>query len=84
MGTKKQLKEIIEILEELEEDMTVPRNVKDKIKTTIEILKEKTEDLKISINKALHELDEIADDANLQPYTRTQIWNIVSLLEKIE
>ena len=33
------------------------------------------------INKALHELEEVAEDTNMQPYTRTQIWNVVSLLE---
>jgi len=48
----------------------------------MDILNGKT-DLSIRINKALNELDEIADDTNIQSYTRTQIWNIVSLLEKI-
>ena len=80
--SSKQVKEIIEILEDLGNDGTVPRNVKDKIKNTIEALKQET-DLKISVNKALYNLDEIADDPNLQSYTRSQIWNIVSLLEKI-
>ncbi|MBW2966351.1 UPF0147 family protein [Candidatus Woesearchaeota archaeon] len=76
------VEEIIEILNELEEDITVPRNVKDKIKIVMNVLKEEV-DLKIRINKVLHELDEIADDPNLQPYTRTQIWNVVSMLEKV-
>jgi len=76
------VKEIIEILTELEDDVTVPRNVKNKIKTVMDVLKEDA-DLKLRINKILHELDEIADDPNLQPYTRTQIWNIVSMLEKV-
>ena len=71
----------VEVLEELEQDNTVPRNVKEKIQTTIQSLKEE-KDLKMSVNKALHELDEIADDPNLQAFTRTQIWNIVSLLEQ--
>lgn len=79
---RKQISEVIEILEDLENDAAVPRNVKEKIKNTIESLREKT-DLKMGVNKALHELDEIADDPNLQPYTRTQIWGIVSLLEKV-
>ncbi|MBU0461926.1 MAG: UPF0147 family protein, partial [Nanoarchaeota archaeon] len=39
------------------------------------------EELSIRINKALSELDEISDDTNLQAYTRTQIWNIASMLE---
>ena len=76
------VKEIIEILNELEEDATVPRNVKNKIKTVMNVLKEEV-DLKIKVNKILHELDEVADDPNLQSYTRTQIWNVVSMLEKV-
>ncbi|MBD3248934.1 hypothetical protein GF336_02710 [Candidatus Woesearchaeota archaeon] len=83
MEKAEQIDPIIEVLEELEEDMSVPRNIKDSLKKTIISLKEET-DLSIKINKALHELDEISDDPNLQPYTRTQIWNVVSLLEKIE
>jgi len=78
----KEINPIIEILEELKTDVSVPRNVKEKIDNTIVALKENN-DLKLRINKALHELDDIADDANLQPYTRTQIWNVVSLLEKL-
>ena len=76
------VEEIIEILNEMEEDATVPRNVKEKIKVVMNVLKEEI-DLKIRVNKILHELDDIADDPNLQPYTRTQIWNVVSMLEKV-
>lgn len=78
----KDIKPIIEILEELKTDISVPRNVKEKIDNTIGALKG-NKDIKLRINKALHELDDVADDANLQPYTRTQIWNVVSLLEKL-
>lgn len=76
------LKEVIGVLSELKEDTSVPKNVKTKIENTIEILEGKGE-LSIKVNKALHELDEVADDSNMQPYTRTQIWNIVSMLEKL-
>ena len=82
MADDKDMQEVIGALSELEEDVTVPRNVKINIQNTIEVLKSE-DDLSIRINKALHELDEIADDTNMQPYTRTQIWNIVSMLEKI-
>lgn len=77
-----EMKEIIETLKELKDDKNVPRNVKTKIEQTIHVLDEQSEQ-SIKINKALHYLDEIGDDSNLQPYSRTQIWNIVSLLEKI-
>lgn len=77
-----ELKELIEFLEELKKDSSVPKNVNNKIDATIHILEDE-EEIVIKVNKALHELEEVADDVNLQPFTRTQIWNIVSLLEKL-
>lgn len=69
-------------LSELQEDATVPRNVRNHIQTIINNLKNGVE-LSIKVNKALNDLDEISADVNLQSYTRTQIWNIMSVLEKI-
>jgi len=77
------IQNIIDALEEISTDSTVPKNVKSKITTKIAHLKEKA-DVSIRVNKALSELDEISEDTNLQSYTRTQIWNIASLLEGIE
>ncbi len=78
----KEIDSVLETLAELEEDTTVPRNVRLKIQGIIKNLKENTE-TSIKISKALNDIDEIADDVNLQSYTRTQIWNVVSILEKI-
>jgi uncharacterized protein (UPF0147 family) len=73
---------ILETLEELTGDDTIPRNVKAKLGDILSRLKT-DEDMSIKINKALNELDEISSDTNLQAYTRTQIWNIASLLESL-
>lgn len=73
---------IVNSLNEIQEDTTVPRNVRTQIQAIVSTLKTDTE-LSIKINKALNELDEIANDVNLQPYNRTQIWNIMSMLEKL-
>ena len=70
-------------LNEIYADTTVPRNVRVKIDGIANTLKEDTE-LSIKVNKALNHLDEIANDVNLQSYTRTQIWNIMSMLEKLQ
>lgn len=83
MPDKQKINEVIETLARLQEDSTVPKNVKMKIQNIIHALKEKNTELSIKINEASHQLDEIADDVNMQPYTRTQIWNLVSMLEKI-
>ena len=73
---------VINSLNEIYEDITVPRNVRVKIESVTSSLKEDAE-LSIRISKALNELDEVATDINLQAYTRTQIWNVMSALEKM-
>ena len=73
---------IVLSLNEIQEDGTVPRNVRTKIQNIISSLKTETE-ISIKINKALNELGEIANDVNLQSYTRTQIYNVISILEKL-
>jgi len=72
---------IIETLEEIAEDTTVPRNIKIKLQEIVSALKKEDEEISIRKDKALSLLDEIAEDSNLQAYTRTQIWNVVSALE---
>lgn len=69
-------------LDEIQEDLAVPRNVRLKIQSIVSTLKEGIE-LSIKVNKALNELGEIVNDVNLQAYTRTQIWDIMSSLEKL-
>ncbi|MBI2649989.1 UPF0147 family protein [Candidatus Woesearchaeota archaeon] len=73
---------VVNSLNEIREDSTVPKNVRAKIESVVNTLKEDTE-LSIKVNRALNELDGIASDVNLQAYTRTQIWNVMSMLEKL-
>ena len=77
-----ELDEVVGSLGELQEDATVPRNVRNHVLNIINSLKAEIE-ISIKINRALTDLGEISNDVNLQSYTRTQIWNIMSALEKI-
>ena len=80
---QKAIESIEPVLNELKEDVTVPKNVKLKIEKVIGILKKNSE-VTIKVSKALNELEEVADDVNLQSYTRTQVWNVISALEKVK
>lgn len=73
---------IIESLQQIEEDSTVPKNVRSKVKNTKTILEENQE-IAVKINRSLQELDELSDNPNIPQYIRTQIWSIVSKLESI-
>ena len=76
------VKNIISTLTELGEDSTIPKNVKTKLQN-VQMILNREEDMPIQVNRCLDELELVSNDVNLQPYTRTQIWNIVTLLEKL-
>jgi uncharacterized protein len=76
------LDSVIVALSDLHADSSVPRNVRIKIDVMITTLKQDSE-ISIKVNKCLSDLDEISGDVNLQSYTRTQLWNVMSILEKL-
>lgn len=76
--------DIIRSLSQIVEDRTVPRNIRNGCEECIETLKDESEDLSIRINACISTLDELSNDPNIPSYTRTQIWNIVSMLEALQ
>jgi uncharacterized protein (UPF0147 family) len=73
--------EIIELLKELQDDNTVPRNVKSKLSGMQHELESEDGEISLKINKILADVEEIANDINLPMFIRTQIWNLTSMLE---
>ena len=77
--------DVVEVVNEIMDDPTLPKNIKIKLEEVISELKEvKQEDVKLKADKCIHELDDVSSDVNLQPFVRTQIWSIVSMLEALE
>ena len=72
---------VTQVLEQVSKDRTVPRNIRLKCEESIKILQNSKEELAIRINTVISMLDEVSNDPNIPMYTRTQVWNIVSMLE---
>ena len=79
-----QLSNIFDALEEIERDADVPKNVRATIKDVTSALAEANKSLALRIDKSLQKLDEVSSDPNVPMHARTQIWNIVSILESIQ
>jgi hypothetical protein len=77
------LETIVNLLEEVSEDRTVPRNVRSVVEEAKTNLEDKNKDMDVRLNSVISNLDEITNDPNIPMYTRTQIWNIVSMLESL-
>lgn len=79
---KEEIEDIQKALNALKEDESLPKNIRAKLDTINDALKEDV-DISSKIGKSLHTLDEISEDMNIPAFIRTQIWNISSMLEKL-
>jgi uncharacterized protein (UPF0147 family) len=75
---------VIPLIEQIANDRTVPRNIRAKCEDSIKILQNEKDDVAVRINSVISSMDEISNDPNIPMYTRTQVWNIVSILESME
>ena len=78
------LKQIMEVLDQLAEDTSVPRNIRRGAADAKERLTNKNEALDIRSASAVMILDELANDPNIPLHGRTLIWNIISQLETVK
>jgi len=70
------------LLEQITNDRTVPKNIRAAAEQSKAIIDGNTSD-ELKVSAAVSTLDEIINDPNMPMYTRTQIWNIVSMLEQL-
>ncbi|MBI2136901.1 UPF0147 family protein [Candidatus Woesearchaeota archaeon] len=78
----KMFDDVISVIAELQGDFSVPRNVKEKLQLCASALQENTE-ISLRVDRVKQAIDQICDDVNLESYTRMQLWNISSMLEKL-
>ena len=71
--------EIVLALQELLEEDDFPKQIKSKIVETIAALQKMPDDMCVS--RAVSDLGDAAENANLQSHHRMQLFNVVSLLE---
>ncbi|MFH0711375.1 MAG: UPF0147 family protein [Candidatus Aenigmatarchaeota archaeon] len=76
------MKPVIGLLEQILNDRTVPKNIRKAAEDSKNVLNTNDSD-EVKISTAIHILDEIINDPNMPMYTRTKIWNAVSILEEM-
>lgn len=72
---------VFTLLDQIINDRTVPKNIRKAAEDSKASLSS-TQSEEVKISTAIHTLDEIINDPNMPLYTRTQIWNVVSMLEQ--
>jgi len=78
---KETVQNMIALLDAIEQDNTVPKNIRAKIKEATAILANEELNISLRIDKSLEHLGDLTENPNLPPYTRMQVWSLVSQLE---
>ncbi len=80
-----EIQEVLGVLSQIEQDDTVPKNIRLKVKEASLILQDNNAKVQqVKVDKIIQELDDLGNDSNLPMYTRTQIWGVISSLESMQ
>ena len=81
---ERSIAQAMEVLRNISEDTTTPRNIRRAAKNAMDALQDQSLSHAVRAANAISLLDEVSQDPNMPPYTRTKIWNVVSILENIK
>ena len=80
---EEQLEQILQYLDELAEDTSVPRNIRRGATEAKAILGRNDQPMDVRKASAISMLDELANDPNIPLHGRTTIWNLINFLETL-
>jgi len=78
------LKQIMDVLDQIAEDTSIPRNIRRGAVDAKARLTKKDEALDLRVTSAIMLMDDLANDPNIPLHGRTLIWNIISQLETVK
>lgn len=83
MTVNEKVLQICQNLDLLQEDTSVPRNIRRGAEDAKKLLMSDGDALDVRKSGAINILDELANDPNIPLHGRTLIWNVMSQLETI-
>ena len=80
---KKKLDQATVVLNMIADDNTTPRNIRRPAKQAADMLLDEALSIAARAANAIAILEDISQDPNMPMYSRTRIWNAISVLEGI-
>ena len=80
---ERELVEIMEMIDDILSDASVPRNIKRALIEAKEKLSGEDE-LSVKVSAALYIIEPTSTDINVPPHARTKLWGLMSLLEAVK
>lgn len=83
-NSEETFEEVSEILKQITDNSTVPRNIRKVADVSNTILMEGEGEEIVRVSEVIARLDEISNDPNIPVHARTLIWEILSKLEAVK
>lgn len=83
MAVEKSLKTVHNMIEEMLQDTTIPKNIRKAISEAKARI-EGDDDLPVKISASIYLIESVSNDINMPPHARTQLWAIMGALESIK
>jgi uncharacterized protein (UPF0147 family) len=80
---KKKMEQATTVLNMIADDNTTPRNIRRTAKQAADMLLDESLSVAARAANAIAVLEDISQDPNMPMYSRTRIWNAISVLEGI-
>ncbi len=75
-----QLGEIVELIDGVISDSSVPKNIR-RAMTEAKDRLQSVDELTVKVSAAIYLIESVSEDVNMPPHARMQIWSIMSALE---
>jgi uncharacterized protein (UPF0147 family) len=80
---RRKMEQAVSILNMIADDNTTPRNIRRTAKQAADMLLDESLSVAARAANAIAILEDISQDPNMPMYSRTRIWNAISVLEGI-
>ena len=80
---EKKVADVIELIDTVGEDTSVPKNIRRALAEAKERLRG-SDELSTRVSVAVYAIEAVSEDINMPMHARTQIWTILSALESIK
>lgn len=80
---KREIEDVLFVLDELLGDVTIPKNVKTALSSVRDVLENTSADV-VKLSEAIYLLQDVSADVNLPLNARSDIWLLQSKIEKIK
>lgn len=83
MSVEKEVEEVVALLEDINNDTSIPRNIRRSTTEALQQMMKKETSMDVKAASAIFILDDVVNDPNIPLHARTMIYTIIGKLETI-